>query len=192
MYTDCAIANESGPVGFPSTAVRGPQMTKRKTRVRSHVIADMSLHHLAYIVVSCTFTVEPTRTDYGYDLSIFTFDAAGQYENGHLFVQLKATDKLRIDAKTRDIKYRISRRDILTWQGEPFPAYLVVFDAARGQAYSIYLQRYFVKIGLSSDLMVRQSLEVRLPNKVVDEATVRGWRDDKNTVLKQMGAVTHV
>jgi hypothetical protein len=47
-------------------------MTTRKTRVRKHVIADMSLLHLAYIIASCTFTIEPTRADYGYDLSVFT------------------------------------------------------------------------------------------------------------------------
>jgi hypothetical protein len=28
-------------------------MTTRKTRVRQHVIADMSLHHLAFLIVSC-------------------------------------------------------------------------------------------------------------------------------------------
>jgi hypothetical protein len=70
-------------------------MTIRKSRVRKHVIADMSLPHLAYIIVSCMFTIEATRSDYGYDLSILTFDTAGQYENGNMFVQLKATDKLK-------------------------------------------------------------------------------------------------
>jgi hypothetical protein len=167
-------------------------MTTRKTRVRKHVIADMSLHYLAYIIVSCTFTVEPTRTDYGYDLSIFTFDAAGQYENGNVFVQLKATDQLKVHPMTGEIRFRISKRDILTWESEPFPAYLVVFDAAHGNAYSIYLQRYFAKAGVSSATMTNASLEVRLPNDGVDAATVQGWRDDKNAVLIQMGAVTHV
>jgi hypothetical protein len=101
-------------------------MTTRKTRVRKHVIADMSLHHLAYIIASCTFTIEPTRADYGYDLSVFTFDAAGRYENGNVFVQLKATDTLKLDPTTREIKFRISKRDVLAWESEPFPEYLVV------------------------------------------------------------------
>jgi hypothetical protein len=167
-------------------------MTTRKTRVRKQVIADMSLHHLAYIIVSCTFTIEPTRADYGYDLSVFTFDGAGQYENGNIFVQLKATDKLRVDQATNEIKFRISRRDILTWESEPFPVYLVVFDAARGKAYSIYLQQYFADAGISSATMTGASVEVRLPNREVDVGTVQRWRADKNAVLKQMGAVTHV
>jgi hypothetical protein len=167
-------------------------MTTRKTRVRKHVIADMSLHHLAYIIVSCTFIIEPTRTDYGYDLTVFTFDAAGQYENGNMYVQLKATDKLKVDPTTHQIKFRISKRDILTWESEPFPVYLVVFDAARGKAYSIYLQQYFVKVGISSATMTSASVEVRLPNRELDAGIIQGWRADKNAVLMQMGAVTHV
>jgi hypothetical protein len=167
-------------------------MTTRKTRVRKHVIADMSLHHLAYLIVSCTFTIEPTRADYGYDLSIFTFDPSGQYENGNMFVQLKATDTLNIDRTTGDIRFRISKRDVLTWESEPFPAYLVVFDAARRKAYSIYLQKALAKASISSATMARASVEVRLPQKDVDEMTIRGWRDDKNAILTQMGAVTHV
>lgn len=167
-------------------------MTKRKTRVRKHVIADMSLHHPAYIIVSCSFTIEPTRADYGYDLSMFTFDTAGQYENGNVFVQIKATDKLKVDPATSEIRFRISKRDILTWESEPFPAYLVVFDAMQGKSYAIYLQKFFAKAGISSSTMKGASAEVRLPNKEVDAGTIQGWRTDKNVVLTQMGAVTHV
>jgi hypothetical protein len=167
-------------------------MTKRKLRVRKHVIADMSLHHLAYIIVSCTFTVELTRDDYGYDLTIYTFDTDGQYENGNIFVQLKATDKLNVDSMSGEIKFRISKRDILTWEAEPFPVYLVVFDATRGKAYSIYLQRYFKKSRISSGTLDTASLEIRLPNREVDAGTIRTWRVDKNAVLKGIGAAIHV
>jgi hypothetical protein len=167
-------------------------MAGRKTRVRKHVIADMSLHHLAYIIVSCTFTVEPTSADYGYDLSVYTFDGRGQYENGNLFVQLKATDNLRVDPRTGEIRFRISKRDILSWEGEPFPVYLVVFDAVRGKAYWTYLQRYFAQARISSATMTTASVEVRLPAVEVDLAIVQSWRGDKNAVLTQIGAVTRV
>ena len=167
-------------------------MTKRKTRVRKHVIADMSLHHLAYIIVSCSYTIEPTTADYGYDLSVFTFDTTGQYENGNIFVQLKATDSLKVDPTTGEIMLRISKRDILAWESEPFPAYLVVFDAVKGEAYSIYLQRYFAKAGVSSATMKGASIEVRFPNKEINMTTIQDWRAAKNTILQQMGEVTHV
>ena len=167
-------------------------MTTRKTRTRKHVIADVSLHYLAYIVVSCSHTVEPTRTDYGYDLSIFAFDTAGQYENGNIFVQLEATDSLRVDRRTGEIKFRISKCDVLTWESEPFPAYLVVFDAAHGKAYAVYLQRYFADSGISSITMKRASIAVRLSDRNVETATIESWRVDKNAVLTQMGAITRV
>lgn len=167
-------------------------MTTRKTRVRKHVIADMSLYYLAYIIASCTFTIEPTRADYGYDPTIYTFDDAGQYQNGNVFVQLKATDKPKVDPNTGEVIFRISGRDIMTWESEPFPAYLFAFDAARGKAYAIYLQRYFATAGISSATMKGASVEVRLPGKEVDVETIRDWRADKNAILTQMGAVTHV
>jgi hypothetical protein len=170
----------------------GSRMTKRKIRIRKHVIADMSLHHLAYITMSCTFTIEPTRADYRYDLTTYTFDTAGQYENGNVFVQLKATDKLNVDPTTGEIKFRISKRDILAWESEPFPVYLVAFDATHGKAYSTYLQRYFARAGISSVTLAAASVEVRLPNKEVNAGAVHAWRADKNAVLRQMGAVIHV
>ncbi len=158
----------------------------RKKRVRKHVIADMSFHHLAYIIVSCAFTVEPTKSDYGYDLSVFTFDGSGSYENGNVFVQLKATDNITIDKKSGDIKFRISKRDIETWEEEPFPVYLVVFDATARKAYSVCLQPYFVQKGIASTNMLKSSVIIHLPCVEIDEATIRGWRDSKNTVLTQM------
>ena len=114
-------------------------MSRRKRRVRSHVIADMSYHHLAYLIVSATFTVEATRSDYGYDLSIFTFDAAGEYENGNIFVQLKATDHIKMAGDGRSVVFRIAKSDIYTWESEPFPVYLVVFDVKNECAYGAYL-----------------------------------------------------
>lgn len=167
-------------------------MAERKKRVRAHVIADMSLHHLAYTVVSCSFTVETTKADYGYDLSIFTFDGAGHYENGNVFVQLKATDSLKVDNGASQIKFRLNKRDILTWEDEPFPAYLVVFDAKHGKAYCIYLQQYLSTKGISSRTMKGDSVEVRLPATEIDIGTIQRWRNDKNAVLKQIGAVQHV
>ncbi len=167
-------------------------MTKRKTRVRKHVIADMSLHFLAYKVASCSFTPEPTSADYGYDLSIFTFDALGQYENGNIFVQLKATDHLRVDPKSGNIVFRIGKRDVLTWEGEPFPVYLVVFDARREKAYAVNLQRYFVQRGITATTMTKKSIDVRLPKVEIDRSAIEGWRNEKNIILAQMGAVTRV
>lgn len=152
----------------------------------------MSLHHLCYVIASCGYTAEPVRQDYGYDVSLFTFDAIGQYENGNMFVQLKATDRIKRNSKTGDISFSIAKKDIVTWENESFPVYLVVFDASSEKAYALYLQQYLQKNNLSSATMARNSLVVRLPPSPIDTATIRQWRDDKNKVLNSIGAVQHV
>lgn len=167
-------------------------MAKRKTRVRKHIIADMSLHHLSYITVSCSFTIEPTSADYGYDATIYTFDDNGEYENGNIFVQLKATDVIKLDKKNNAVKFRISKRDILTWEEEPFPVYLVVFDAKSEKAYSLYLQNYFEANNISSATVKGHTKQVLIPFVELDMAAIKVWRNEKNAVLAQLGAVVHV
>ena len=161
---------------------------KRKTRVRKHVIADMSFHHLAFIMVSCGFTVQRVEGDYGYDLTSYTFDKGGQFETGNIYVQLKATDSLEVDKDTGEIKHRINKRDIGTWEDEPFPVYYVVFDAKNCKAYSIHVQQYLKEVGISSETMKNDTVGIRLPNTAVDIKSVQGWRDTKNAILDEMRA----
>lgn len=152
----------------------------------------MSLHHVAFLISACGYTVEPTRSDYGYDLSVFTFDPVGAYENGNIFVQLKATDRIRKAKRTGDIKFSISKSDIMTWEAEHFPVYLVVFDAINRIAYQLYLQRYFQSNDIKSTTMATESLEVSLPATAITEPAIQVWRDEKNAILKRLGAATHV
>jgi hypothetical protein len=49
-------------------------------------------------------------------------------------VQLKACDKIKTSADGNTIRFRIARKDIRLWQDEPFPVYLVVFDAKTEKA----------------------------------------------------------
>jgi len=171
------------------------QKTKRsgrKKRTRAHVIADMSYHHLAYLVVSCAFTVEANRSDYGYDLSIYTFDGDGRSENGNIYVQLKASDSLSFNREDDTVSFRISKRDIETWEGEPFPVYLVVFDTSEQKSYSIYLQKYFQANAISAATMAHDSINVQVPARAVDATMINNWRSDKNAIIAQIGAVQHV
>lgn len=151
----------------------------------------MSLHHLAFMVSACGFTVEETRRDYGYDLSIFTFDPKGEYENGNIFVQLKATDKIKF-LKTGNVSFPISKSDIMSWESQPFPVYLVVFDAIKFNAYGLYLQRHFQASGITSAAMTTRSIAVPLSPTPLTGPAIQIWRDEKNAILRQIGAVTHV
>ena len=167
-------------------------MTIRKRRTRAHVIADMSLHHLCYVLAKAGFTAEAIRADYGYDLTVFTFDDDGTYENGNVFVQLKATERVRRDPATGSIGFRVKKRDLLTWEEEPFPVYLVLFDAAKELAYGLYLQRYLQSQGVSAGALAAASLEVVFEPRVLDVMEVRSWRGEKAMILERLGAVRHV
>jgi hypothetical protein len=52
----------------------------RKRRTREHVIAALSANHVERFIVQCGFAFEVTRSDYGYDLAMKTFDDEGYIE----------------------------------------------------------------------------------------------------------------
>jgi hypothetical protein len=168
-------------------------MTDRKRRVRKHVIADMSLHHVAYRIAKCGFTFEATKADYGYDGWMFTFDPNGEAENGNVFVQLKATDSIRNYKNTKDFSFRLTKKDLDLWQAEAFPVYLILFDAMAEIAYWLYLQNYLQAHGISSHNLVAQSVAVRIDaTQIVDVNAIHGWQVAKANVLAGMGAISHV
>jgi hypothetical protein len=55
------------------------------------------------------FSVERVVHDYGYDLLMFTYDEGGEVEAGHVLIQVRATDKLRRRARTKEVLVRIER-----------------------------------------------------------------------------------
>jgi Domain of unknown function (DUF4365) len=164
----------------------------RKRRTREHVIADMSFHHLGYLVVQSGFTFEANKADYGYDGAIFTFDNDGRIENSYMFVQLKATDKIRLSSDRKRVLFRVSKKDISLWQDEIVPVYLVVFDAKRERAYWAYFQRYIERKGIKASKLRTETVTIELDTaKVVNRRTVASWRRDKAEVLAKIGKVNH-
>lgn len=106
-----------------------PTPARRKRRTREHVIADTSLNHVERLVLRCGFAAEVTRHDYGIDMILFFYDAAGEVRNGQVMLQVKATDTLR---RTRDgtaIAFQIARPDLAYWLEIAQPVILVVYDA---------------------------------------------------------------
>lgn len=165
---------------------------KRKRRVRKHIIADLSLHYVAYPVVKCGFTIEPTSHDYGYDCSIVTYRNNGEVENGSIFVQLKATDQIERHRTKRGLRFSVSRKDINLWGGEPFPVYLVLFDAKNEKAYWIYFQKYLKENSIAASRISSSSLSVNIDrtSELVPNSPVV-WRADKQKILDQMRRVDH-
>jgi len=152
----------------------------------------MSFYHLGYLVVRSGFAFEAVRADYGYDASIFTFDRSGRIENSYMFVQLKATDKIRFSSDRKRVLFRVSKRDITLWQDEIVPVYLVIFDAGRETAYWTYLQKYIELKGIRASKMRAESITVEIDaSRVVDTRAVAGWKRDKAAILAKLRQVGH-
>lgn len=165
----------------------------KKRRTRQHVIAEMSANHLERWILLCGFSVERIEHDYGIDLVLFTYDTNGEIENGQIFIQLKATDTLRLQTRQPVISFALTHSDFELWLNEPMPCMLIVYDASEDVAYWCYLQAYFERIPGFDLANAGQSVTIQIPRaNTVDETAIRtfaGYRDD---VLSQIeGVVRH-
>jgi hypothetical protein len=167
-------------------------MAERKRRIRKHVIADQSLYHLSYEVAKCGFTIEAIRADYGYDGIIVTYDPNGEVENGIIYIQLKATDKIVRSRDGSSVLFRVSKQDADLWGREPFPVYLVLFDTASETAYWLYFQKYLARKAIKAANIRTKTFVVYIDtaNKV-DTNAITTWRNDKTLALRQMMRIRH-
>jgi hypothetical protein len=116
-----------------------------KTRTRQHVIADLAVNHVERQVLLCGYTAQRVQQDYGYDLTLATYDRHGQIEGGVIFVQVKATDDLPLLKDGKTISWPVSRRDLKLWLHENYPVLLVVYDGQRDRAYWLDVQTQIAK-----------------------------------------------
>lgn len=113
---------------------------QRKLRTREHVLADLGVNFVERQALACGFSIERVTRDYGIDVLLFTYNSAGEIENGHVEVQVKSTEHPRYVDDGRWLAIRIQSADIAYWQFQPMPVILVVFDATRDQAFWIHVQ----------------------------------------------------
>lgn len=114
-----------------------------KLRTRAHVLADLSINFVERQVLLCQFSVDRVQHDYGYDLTMATYNNAGEVEAGAVYIQVKATDQLSRIAGGKTISWPVSRRDLKLWLEETYPVILVVYDGQKDKAYWIHVQAYF-------------------------------------------------
>ncbi|HVJ78252.1 MAG TPA: DUF4365 domain-containing protein [Hyphomicrobium sp.] len=156
------------------------------------MIADQSMHHVAYQVAKAGFSMEAFHADYGYDGFVVTYAPSGEIDNGSLYVQLKSSDSPRFSKRNRTISFQLSGTDLDLWAGEIFPVYLVMFDARNEKAYWLYLQQYIKTNGIDVASLAGKSLTVHIPLcQVLDGPSVNSWRDDKAAILAQIAKVDH-
>lgn len=158
----------------------------RKRRTREHVIADIAVNHVERFVYEAGFTVERYRHDYGYDLTMTTFDPEGYVEPDRILFQVKATDRLAIIAKSREFAIRINVADLNCWLEEPMPVYLICYDVAHRRAYWLYIQRYFRKHPQALAGRTKGLITVRIPTRNrVTTRFIAFARSCKDNILNQ-------
>jgi len=163
---------------------------EKKRRTREHIIADLSLNHFEKFAYLNGFTTENFKSDYGYDVNVFTYNSEGEFEIGNIYVQLKATDKLKLVNKGLEISFGLNKKDINTWINEPFPVILVIHDAKNDKGYWLYLQRYFEKLSSFNINTITRNYSVRIPVvNTLDKESLSEFRNYKSNVLKQIKTV---
>src|SRR5208282_6229576 len=107
----------------------------KKRRTRGHVIADLAVNHVERLVLLSGHTMQRITHDYGLDGAVTTYDARGQVENGVIWMQFKATDRLQPTKDGSAAAVRVQRKDLLHWMGELYPVILILYDGSQDKAF---------------------------------------------------------
>ena len=152
----------------------------RKQRTRQHFIEDFGMNYIEFHVLSAGCTLERYRYDYGYDAFVTTYNENGEYENGHIEIQLKSTDNLKYSAVRKAILFDLAQRDLELWLNSDFPFIFIVYDALEKVAYWIDLQDYF-KINRTELKKINKFVRIYIPNEnIFTDDTVQKFRKIKN------------
>jgi len=155
----------------------------RKQRTHQHVIADLGFNYTERQVLKAGFILNRLFPDYGYDGSMVTFDINGELEPGNIFIQVKATDKIKLSKKHNAIEFSLSKKDLETWILEPSIVILVLYDAIKEMSFYINIQKYFVEKHLNID-EINKFLQVFLDLKdEFNPESVKYLRGQKNQQL---------
>jgi hypothetical protein len=133
----------------------------RKQRTRQHVIADQSVHFVEGFILEEGHTAERLLRDYGYDLTMMTFDEEGYAEPNNVYFQIKASELLK--AAAGRYVYDIDIRDYNLWIHEQIPVVLVLYDATRRKAYWQDIKRYFFRDGIRGPQKGAKWVRVSIP-----------------------------
>ena len=173
--------------------VKKKRAALRKRRTREHVIADLSINHVERHALLSGCTVERMIHDYGIDLLLFTYNRDGEIEEGQVFLQLKATDHLKVLADDASITVRVAKTDLRHWLEKLLPVILIVYDVQTDVAYWLYAQAHFMgKANFSLERMADQ-VSVRVPRaNVINQEAIRTFARFRDDILAQVeGKIQH-
>lgn len=166
--------------------------TQRKKRTREHVIADLSINFVEKQALLCSFSVQEVMRDYGLDLLIFTYNSDGEAEEGHILVQVKATDDLNLTTDEQKVLFRIERADLIRWLAEPMPVILVVYDAKNDRAWWLYIQQYFKAQPEFNLFRAGKTIAIEIPiARRLDADAMQQFRQFRTNVITQLPETLH-
>jgi hypothetical protein len=179
-----------GRKGGVGTSHKKPE--KKKRRTREHVVADLSINHVERQALLAGFAVQRIVRDYGIDLFIATYGTSGEVENGEIRIQLKATDAPQLIRGGQFIAVRVDQRDFRHWLMEPMPVILAIYDAARDEAYWLYVQEHFEsgRPGRFDRAGAKMTVHVSRAN-IVTPAALRRFAAFRDRILLQLEGLTH-
>src|SRR5579862_8280335 len=166
---------------------------RRKRRTREHIIAELSANHFERHALNCGLSVEQVRHDYGVDMFLFFYDSNGGIRNGHVRVQLKATDKPQFRRNKTSLAVNVDARDLRAWLASPEPVILVLYDAPNDRAYWLYVQAHFESLPHFKIRRKRATMIVQVPMaNLVDRKAIRRFEMFNDEVLRQQqGRIRH-
>lgn len=174
---------------------RKRQPSERKLRTREHVLEDLSFNFVERQIFLRGFAVYHLVTDYGLDLMMLTYNPEGEVENGHVMLQVKATDAVHILKGGQSLALRVEVADLRWWQGESMPVILALYDGQGDKAYWLYVQQYLTdnRVNLDNLAAKQDRVTVRIPlrNRLHPRA-IEQFRRFRDRLQEQMkGAVHH-
>jgi hypothetical protein len=122
---------------------------------------------------------------------MFTFNADREFESGHVEIQVKATDHLAILKASPAIAFKVEVAHLKTWQEQPLPVILVVYDTAGdGRAYWLYVQNYMNNSKIKDADVDQDRITLHVPTENrLDAAAIERFRGFRDKVLAQVRGV---
>jgi Domain of unknown function (DUF4365) len=168
------------------------KQAKGKKRTREHVIADLSVVHVQYFIANAGFSSEATSKDYGYDLTVNTFDRDGLIDPLAILIQLKASEKLKLSLDSDGASYwfNLDIRDYNLWIKESNSVFLILYEASSMRAYWLYFQRCVSSKHAPKPKKDAKTICVKIPRvNRVKTSFFRHARHLKEQVLAKLGGV---
>ena len=107
-------------------------------------------------VLRCGFSANRVQHDYGYDLTMATYNNFIEFEPGAVLHPGQGDRTLRLFADGRAVPWEVTGDDLRLWLAETYPVILVVYDGQRDRAFWIHIQAYFADRTPSSSPVARR------------------------------------